>query len=175
MRSWLCKSIHQRLSTNKDNTLFRILEAVYSYTTTALSETLENIFELSTGVRQGIPESPPLYNLYMDYVMRVYKHECAKENVQFVKLKYRIRPTACTREERMSGYHGDHLVDWSGYADDLELFLENVNDLQKALTILHSVFSKFGLHINIKKTKTMIFNFKYVERNYNSTYKYKYK
>ena len=71
---------------------------------------------------------------------------------------YRIRPNACTREERMSGYHGDHLVDWSGYADDLKLFLENVNDLQKALTILHSVFSKFGLHINIKKTETMIFN-----------------
>jgi len=29
----------------------------------------------------------------------------------------------------MSGYHGDHLVDWSGYADDFELFVENVNDL----------------------------------------------
>ena len=72
----------------------------------------------------------------------------------------------------MSGYHGDHLVDWSGYADDLELFLKNVNDLQKALTILinDSVLSKFGLHISIKKTKTMIFNFKYMERNYNSTY-----
>ena len=45
-----------------------------------------------------------------------------------------------------------------------------MNDLQKALAILHSVLSKFGLHINIKRTKTMIFNFKYVERNYNSTY-----
>ena len=74
------------------------------------------------------------------------------------------------REVRMLGYHGDNLVNWSGYADDLELFLENVNDLQKALTILHSVLSKFGLHINIKRTKTMIFKFKYVERNYNSTY-----
>jgi len=57
-----------------------------------------------------------------------------RRNVQFIKLKYRIRPNACTREERMSGYHGNHLVDWSGYADDLELFLENVNNLQKALT-----------------------------------------
>ena len=70
----------------------------------------------------------------------------------------------------MSGYHSDHLVDWSGYAHDLELFLENVTGPQKALTILYSVFSKFGLHINIKKNTTMIFNHKYVERNYNSTY-----
>ena len=118
VRSWLFNPIHQRLSPNKDNTIFRILEAVYPYTTTALSETFpEEIFELSTGVRQGGPESPPLFNLYMDYVMRVYIHGCAKENVQFVKLKDRIRPTACTREEIMSGYHGDHPVDWSGYAD----------------------------------------------------------
>ena len=170
VRSWLFKSIYQRFSPNTDNTLIRILGAVYSYTTTALSETPGDIFELTTGVRQGGPESPPLYNLFMDYVMRVYEQECVKENIQFVKLKYRIRPTACTREDRMSGYHGDHLADWSGYADDLELFIENPHDLQKALTILHSVFSKFGLNINIQKTKTMIFNFKYVEMNYDFTY-----
>ena len=131
---------------------------------TALSETPLDIFELSTGVRQGGPESP-LYNLIMDYVMRVYEHECSKENIQFVKFKYMIRTTACTRGERMADYYGDHLVDWSG-ADDIKLFL----DLQNALTLLHSVFNKFGLHINIKKTKSLIFNFKYVAENHNSTY-----
>ena len=116
------------------------------------------------------PESPPLYNLFMDYVMRIYEHECAQENIQFVKLKYRIRPTACTRAQRMSGYHGDHSADWSGYADDIEHFLENIHDLEKALKILHRWFNRFGLHINIKKTKTMIFNFKYVEKEFNSIY-----
>ena len=60
VRSWLFKSIYQRFSPNTDNTLIRILEAVYSYTTTALSETPGDIFELTTGVRQGGPESPPL-------------------------------------------------------------------------------------------------------------------
>ena len=170
IRDWLFKSIYQRLPPNEDKTLFKILEAVYSHTTTALSETPLDVFELSTGVRQGGPESPPLYNLFMDYVMRVYEHECSKENIQFVKFKYRIRTTACTREERMADYYGDHLVDWSGYADDIELFLDTPADLQNALTLLHSVFNKFGLHINIKKTKSMILNFKYVAENHNSVY-----
>lgn len=79
----------------------------------------------------------------MDYVMRVFEHEYAQANTQFVKLKYRIRPTACTRDQRMFGYRGDHSADWSGYADDIELFLENINDLEKALKILHSLGSVY--------------------------------
>ena len=142
VRSWLFKSIQQRFPPNVDNTLFQILEAVYSHTTTALSETPEDIFNLTTGVRQGGPESPPLYNLFKDNVMRVFQQECAQENIKFVKLRYRIRPTACTREQRRSGYQGDHYVNWSGYADDIELFLENVHDLKKALNILHYLFNK---------------------------------
>ena len=59
----------------------------------------------------------------------------------------------------MQGYQGEHDVGWSGYADDLELFFENLQDLQKGLEILHSVFTRFGLTVNIKKTKTMIFNY----------------
>ncbi len=78
VRSWLFKSIQQRFPPNVDNTLFQILEAVYSHTTTALSETPEDIFNLTTGVRQGGPESPPLYNLFMDYVMRVFEQDVLK-------------------------------------------------------------------------------------------------
>jgi len=70
----------------------------------------------------------------------------------------------------MTNYHGTHLADWSGYADDIELFLENSDHLQEALTLLHSVFTNYGLHINIKKTKTMIFNFQYVADTYQQTY-----
>ena len=38
-------------------------------------------------------------------------------------------------------------------------------DLQRALIIIDTVFKKFGLHINTNKTKTMIFNFKYIEND----------
>ena len=72
VRKWLFATIHQRLPPDTDTTLFDIIESLYHYTTTALSETPDDVFELTTGVRQGGPESPPLYNLFMDYVMRVF-------------------------------------------------------------------------------------------------------
>ena len=140
-REWLFKSIEQRFSNAEEKTLFLILKAIYAHTTTALAETPTDIFNISTGVRQGGPESPPLYNLYMDYVMRVLHNICSEEDVRFLKLLFRIRGTASTRDERMQGYQGEHDVDWSGYADDLELFFENLQDLQKGLEILHSVFT----------------------------------
>lgn len=162
-RSWLFKSIQQRFTPDQDTTLFQILQAVYHHTTTALAETPDEIFEISIGVRQGGPESPMLYNLYMDYVMRVFEHVCSEENIEFIKLNYRIRTTSCTREERMHGYFGDHIVNWSGYADDIELFFENLDDIRKGIITLHSIFKRFGLNINIKKTKSMILNFNFTE------------
>ena len=96
--------------------------------------------------------APPLYNLYMDYVMRAFNNICSEEGIKFLKLKYRIRSTACTREERTYGYKGEHDVDWSGYAVDLELFFESVKDLEKGLELLHKLFQRFGLSVNISKT-----------------------
>lgn len=162
-RDWLFKSIRQRFADHEETALFQILQAIYVHTTTALAENPTDIFDIFTGVRQGGPESPPLYNLYMDYVMRVFDHICSEKNINFLKLKFRIRTTATTREERMRGYHGEHNADWSGYADDLELFFETLEDLQSGLEILQSVFKRFGLTVNIKKTKTMIFNFNYAK------------
>ena len=66
----------------------------------------------------------------------------------------------------MRGYQGGHSADWSGYADDLDLFFVSAEDLQKGLVLLHEIFTKFGLSINIKKTKTMIFNFELVKEKY---------
>jgi len=60
----------------------------------------------------------------MDYVMRMRQRKRS-----IYQAEVQNQTNCCTREERMSGYHGDHLVDWSGYADDFELFVENVNDL----------------------------------------------
>ena len=65
----------------------------------------------------------------------------------------------------MKGYQGEHDADWSGYADDLELFFEKLEDLQKGLEILHTVFTRFGFTVNIKKTKTMIFNYNIESEN----------
>ena len=47
------KSIKNRHSNESDKKLIQLLETLYKYTTTALAETPENNFELSTGVRHG--------------------------------------------------------------------------------------------------------------------------
>lgn len=158
IREWLFKSIYQRFPPNSDITMIKLLEALYNYTTTALAENPDDIFQLLSGVRQGGPESPPLYNLYMDYVMRVFMDTCQTEGIKFQTLRYRIRATATTREDRQTQYQGDHTIDWSGYADDLMLVFENTDELQKALIILNNTFMRFHLQINIAKTKTMIVN-----------------
>ena len=67
---------------------------MYSFTTTGLSDNEKDIFNVLVGVRQGGPESPTLYNLYMDYVMRVYLKECKVNGVKFTKVNYKIPKVA---------------------------------------------------------------------------------
>ena len=59
----------------------------------------------------------------------------------------------------MQPYKGNHSVDWVGYTDDIDMFFENVGNLQKAIILIYQIFKKFNLIINVSKTKTMIFNF----------------
>ena len=163
VRPWLFQSLYQRFPPEADTTLIKILEALYNYLTTALAETPEDVITLTLGVRQGGPESPLLYNLFMDYVMRVYMDSCKKEGIKFITLKYRIRSTASLREERDSKtYRGEYEIDWSGYADYLELYFEDVINLQRGLILLNETFIRFHLQINASKTKTMIANYKYI-------------
>ena len=72
-------------------TLIDILQSVYSDTKC----TIEDIsFMTSSGVRQGGPESPPLFNLYIDFVMRIFCDACQKEGVDFLQLLYDIPASA---------------------------------------------------------------------------------
>ena len=165
-RKWLFKSIRQRLPEGWNAKLFQLLESLYHYTTTALAEAEDDIFELTSGVRQGGPESPILYNLFMDYVMRVFLDTCKEKGVSFFKLKYKIPSTASQNGRIAVGYH---VIDWIGYADDLALCFAKKSDLQLAINELHSTFKRFRLSINISKTKTMILNQQHCNTEYPST------
>ena len=153
-RGWLFQSIRQRIPGSQK--IVNVLQELYSHTTSALSETPEDIFQLMLGVRQGGPESPMLYNLYMDYVMRVFMEKCISKGIQFPRLKYKI-PAHATSGERSK--YGINQIDWVGYADDLVLVFENKNNLQKALDEMNATFERFSLKLNSTKTKTMIFNY----------------
>ena len=77
------------------------------------------------GVQQGGPESPTLYNLYMDYVMRVFLIECKKLGVIFTKFKYKIPSAASITNgtQNTLGNYGEHSMSWVGYADDIVFIL----------------------------------------------------
>ena len=160
-RSWLFKSIKTRFPTGSDKTLVQLIEALYSYTSTALAEAPEDKFELNTGVRQGGPESPMLYNLYMDFVMRIYLDACKIKEVKFLQLKYEI-PSSAGQQPQW----GEFTLDWCDYADDLQLAFEDEESLQTGIVILDEIFRKYRLNINTSKPKTMILNQQYEEREY---------
>ena len=166
-RDWLFKSLYQRLTAGQSKKLFKLLESIYSFTTTALNGHDEDIFEVLVGVRQGGPESPILCNLFMDYVMRVFLIECKAAGIKFTKYKYKI-PAGASSDERtiVIGKYGEHRVTWIGYADDIVLAFDDAYNLKKALILLNDTFKRFQLNINGEKTKTMILNFTGLEELY---------
>ena len=153
------ESILQRLPNDSNKKLFRLLQSIYAHTTTALSQDETDIFEIHSGVRQGGPESPMLYNLYMDYVMRVFIAACKEANVNFFSSSYCIPKDALKTQSQFGlGKFGNVTVDWLGYADDLVLLFNNIKDLRLGLDILNKTFKRYKLEMNLGKTKTMIMN-----------------
>ena len=164
-RIWLFMTIEKRFSNDSSNELVDLLKAIYSYTTTALAENPDDKFELNVGVRQGGAESPMLYNLFMDFVMRIFINECKKNNIKFLKCKFNIPETASSTGNQAIG---EFQIDWCGYADDLLLVFEDVNSLRRGVKLLDKIFERYRLKINVAKTKTMILNQQYESEEYPS-------
>ena len=162
-RSWLFQSIKTRFPNNECPTAIRILEKLYDKTSLTFPEADET-FATTSGVRQGGPESPLLFNLYMDYVMRTFMNKCKNDNINIFEHSYRINPRSVSRDERMEMRRnnqpsfGTKSLHWNGYADDLTLFLLTESDLRKSANFLNETFTKFGLNINAQKTESMILN-----------------
>ena len=115
---------------------------------------------------QGGPESPILYNLYMDFVMRIYLDTCKSKNIQFLELNYKI-PGSASSDGRIKA--GSQKIDWGGYADDLILAFNDRKTLQPAMDTLNTTFYRYDLTINVTKTKTMILNQQYMNSDYPTT------
>ena len=164
----LFDSIKLRFHSGENLKVFDILENIYKNTSLTYEEA-ETTFTTTSGVRQGGPESPFLFNLYIDFVMRVYMEKCKSEDdINFFEHKYKFNARTVTREERLKWrnqnqvLHGGATLPWCGYADDLILFLLDQMGLQKATILLDKVFTNFGLSINGLKTETMIINHQYL-------------
>ena len=142
-RGWMFQSIYQRLPKETNRKLFELIESLYSHTTTALQQNLTDVFEIGIGVRQGGVESPALFNLYIDYVMRVYLKRCETEKIEFCKVRYAIPSTALTNGSQFTlGKYGCETADWIGYADDLVLFFNDAENHQCGLNLLNETFER---------------------------------
>ena len=143
----------------KSPKLTSILKALYTGTIAAIKHTTD-YFQVQTGCRQGGIESPVLFNIYMDFVLRCAEHDVLLNFPNTgLKYSYRIKSESSTREQRsLHCLSGEDRLRMLLYADDIVLFCEDINELQSILNIYNNTFSRFGLTIATDKTKTMSFN-----------------
>ena len=140
--------------------LVAILRKMYEGTT-AVIRGMDVKFDVLVGCRQGGQESPVLFNLYFDYVLKIAAHEVDKAfpNGWGIDFKY-IIPYMCTnRKQRKHGkMSGIELIKWILYADDVVLFSKTAQEAEQILTIIDDTCKRFGLSISFNKTKTQVFN-----------------
>ena len=111
---------------------------LYSKTQCAIkgNNGITDFFRYSKGVRQGCPLSPILFNLYVNDLFNIIDQNSTPD----VYLKESNKINALM------------------YADDLVLISRSKEGLQRQIDALQEYCQKWKLDINIKKTKTMIFN-----------------
>ena len=140
--------------------LIAILQKMYKGTTASIKGT-KAIFDILTGCRQGGQESPCLFNLYFDYVLKIAAHEIDKiySDGWGIQYDYNIPHWCTNRQQRANGkMNGKDVIKWILYADDVVLFCKTVKEAEDLLNIINNTCNRFGLTISFKKTKTQVFN-----------------
>ncbi len=92
-------------------------------------------FETNIGVKQGCVISPTLFNLFLNDILEIFDEELSDP----VRLYEKV-------------------LNCLMYADDIALISTSVQGLQHCLDKLNCYCKKWGLQINAKKTKVVIFN-----------------
>ena len=118
-----------------------LLKALYTGTKASIKNTV-NSFQVHTGCRQGGIESPVLFNIYMDFVLRCVEHEVlSKYPNTGLKYSYRIKSESSNRKQRsIHKISGNDRLRMLLYADDIVLFCEDINELNDILSIYDSNF-----------------------------------
>ena len=111
---------------------------------------LSQFFVSNVGLRQGGNFSPVLFSLFLnDLKVCVF----TSNNVQGLKLLFALAQDVCLQDIEKKLYLFLLL-----YADDTIVLAECPEDLQRALDILKIYCEFWGLDINVRKTKVMIFS-----------------
>ena len=123
-------------------TLTNILIALYAGTTAQVSGAKET-FRTFSGCRQGGQESPCLFNVFLDHVLRICEHDI-KEKYPNAGIKFDFGiASECygKRGERGSGpAHGTDRLKMLLYADDIVVFARTTSELEGVLNIIYEIF-----------------------------------
>ena len=139
--------------------LVQILRKMYEGTTASIRG-MKVKFDVLVGCRQGGQESPFLFNLYFDYVLRAaHAIDEAFPDGWGIQFEYKIPHTCSNRRQRQEAkLRGIEIIRWILYADDVVLFCKTVHEAETILNIINSTCQRFGLTISFSKTKTQVFN-----------------
>ena len=135
---WHDGLLHKLLSKNIGGQFYHLISDMYSKTKCAVKNgnKRSSFFDYNRGVRQGCILSPLLFNLYLDEFPHLLE---SSRDTDSITLPNGL-PVNCLF-----------------YADDLILISRSAAGLQKQLNILQDYSEKWLLKINLKKTKTLIF------------------
>ena len=87
VRKWMFETVRLRFRST-DNALVNILERLYT-STSLYHHSTDTTFSTTAGVRQGGSESPCLFNLFLDWVMRVFLLQAAQQQFSLAQVRYR--------------------------------------------------------------------------------------
>jgi len=106
-------------------------------------------FEVRTGVRQGCVIAPLLFNIFIDYIVREALHDVSSG----FRLGYRVgnRITWARTDKPLH----EVILQLLLYADDMVLICDCPNDLKMLIERIDSITQKWGMCINVAKTKIM--------------------
>ena len=118
--------------------VLKLIKDLYQKTQCAIKTNngITEFFKYTKGVRQGCPLSPTLFNLYVDGIFDTINNN----SISDVYLNERNK------------------INTLMYADDLVLISRTKEGLQRQIDCLDNYCQKWKLTINIKKTKSMVFN-----------------
>jgi hypothetical protein len=138
-----------------NSTLLALIQDLYSGSEAGVTVdgSAPSWFPTDTGVRQGCPLSPLLFNVYLDFVARLVITECAAQGISGFTVAFRINGRLVTPPDDCSELLQLLML---LYADDMVLFAPDATALQAALLIFERVACDWGLTVNYGKTKVMV-------------------
>ena len=141
---WRVGLWHKLLKTGIDGRFLDLIKNMYHNIKSKITvgTTSSEEFDCYEGVRQGENLSPLLFSIYLnDLEQHLFDNSCNG-------FKYELQTNITDII-----YHFIILL----YADDVVMFSQNPNDLQKSLNVFFSYCKKWRLKVNLSKTKIIIF------------------